>query len=105
MLLREIEEATITDPIEDEELVSMPSEEEVESESTFESLSGPDKDFFTLDYINQVLEYKDRHNVSFRTLKHRFQRVEHDVYLTRLRQYRPTCGTARERFDQVSTYT
>ena len=98
-------ESTTVDITEDEELVTTPSEEEIESEIVFEPLAGPDNEFFSLEYINQVLDFKDSRNISFRTLQHRFRRVRHDVYLTRFREYRANCGTTREKYKRISSYT
>ena len=102
--MRTLEEAPISEVIEDEELVTLSLGEEMQAEVAYEPLEGPDREFFTLDYIRQVPGFKDQGNVSFKTLNHRFRRVKHDTYITRFREYLKNMGTAREKYKSISVY-
>ena len=52
-VIRLCSEATTVDITEDEELVTTPSEEEIESKIVFESLARAENEFFSFEYINQ----------------------------------------------------
>ena len=103
-LVKNLEEATISEIIEDEELVTLSSEEETEAEVVFEPLQGPDNEFFPLEYIKQVVDFKESGNYSFSTIQHRFRRVRHPIYLSRFQEYLRNMGTVREKYHMVSAY-
>lgn len=104
-LVKRLEDAAVTEVTDEEELVTITSEEEDDVEVAFEPLEGPHKEFFSYSYIKQVIDFKDSGNISFKTLQHRFKRVKHDVYLSRFRTYLQNMGTAQEKYRIISAYT
>lgn len=66
---------------------------------------------FSYDYMKKVIDYYDERDPvtgnrrrSWKTLRHRFRRVTHPIYLSRFRVYVEKCGTTRERIENVNNH-
>lgn len=66
---------------------------------------------FSYDYMKKVIDYYDEldpntgnRRRSWNTLRHRFRRVIHPIYLSRFRTYVENYGTTREKVDSVNNH-
>ncbi|CAF4297484.1 unnamed protein product [Rotaria sp. Silwood2] len=66
---------------------------------------------FSLDYMKQVIEYYDEKDPltgqrrrSSKSVKHRFRRVKHSIYLSRFRSYIEKGGTQQQKMEILNNY-
>ncbi|CAF3015628.1 unnamed protein product [Rotaria sp. Silwood2] len=60
---------------------------------------------FTLEEMEEIVEWVDQHpNYKFTTIKHRFQKVKHPIYITRFREYIRKNGTRFEKLEKIKQF-
>ena len=80
-LIKKLEDATITEILENKELVQMPSEDITDVESIYEHFTDDVADYFLFDYVKKVIEAKNK-GWWLETIMHHFRRVkDQTIYL------------------------
>ncbi|CAF1461217.1 unnamed protein product [Adineta ricciae] len=109
----------------DHELVDNELIDDVECEDTAEEASDPNWNDenedeneekalckrFSLDYMTKAVEFYDEINPQtgkrkrrWETVKHKFRRIPHQIYLSRFRRYLEKHGTKKQKLDKIDDY-
>ena len=89
----------------EDEFDEMTDEEESGDEIDGESESSDIKSGFTLEEMEDIVEWVDQHpNAGFATISHRFRKVKYMHYIPRFRKYIENNGTRFEKLKQIKEF-
>lgn len=113
-------ETTLDHDLVDDDFIDDAEREDISEETSDPNWKDEDEDEdedkvlcqrFSLDYMAKAVEFYDEINPQtgkrkrrWETVKHRFQRIPHQIYLSRFRRYLEKNGTKKQKLDKIDDY-